>query len=181
MNRLAFHTWVEQVCERNGEPNLCLVLMLIDLDKFKQVNDTLGHLVGDKVLQHVAARLQNCVRKGDLVARLGGDEFAIVFECDRKKAKFIAEKNAKNVVCTMAGVFDIDGKIVDIGASIGICVSLQGEFELNRVITSADFALYHAKENGRGNYCFHDSSFAALPDQASRDIMKAGSGAKLAS
>lgn len=174
MNRLAFNTWIDQTCERNDDPNRYLVLMLIDLDKFKQVNDTLGHLVGDKVLQHVAARLQNCVRKGDLIARLGGDEFAIVFECDRENSIDIATTIAKNAIRAMGCAFNIDGKRVAIGASIGLCVSPQSEFELNKVMTFADFALYHAKEDGRGKYRFHDASLSVQSGYSLNNNMRVG-------
>tara|TARA_R110002051_G_scaffold4386_2_gene23350 strand:+ start:470 stop:2302 length:1833 start_codon:yes stop_codon:yes gene_type:complete len=177
MNRLAFNTWIEKFCEHNTDPNRCLVLLLLDLDKFKHVNDTLGHVVGDKLLQYAATRLQNCVRDEDVVARLGGDEFAVVLECAREESIQIAGIIADNAIRAIGSVLDLNGEKVEIGVSIGICVSPLGKFELDELLTRADFSLYQAKENGRGNYCYHDPSLVDLPSRQSRKNLRVGSAA----
>ncbi|WP_233417037.1 bifunctional diguanylate cyclase/phosphodiesterase [Halovulum marinum] len=163
-NRLAFNARMDAIRAENHASDRSLVLMLVDLDRFKEANDTFGHLVGDALLKGTADRLRACVRKGDLVARLGGDEFAIVIECDRRQALALAERIAGTVSQEMRRPFAIDGNRPAIGASIGFCVVPADDFEVDEIMTRADGALYKVKADGRGGYQVYDE---ALTEQAS--------------
>ena len=129
------------------------VLLLLDLDRFKNVNDMLGHAAGDMLLQAVAVRLQRCVRDSDLVARLGGDEFAILLAgwTDMVSAGVLSQR----LVDEIAAPFDVGGHRMMIGTSVGVAVAEPGmdEGDLTR---NADQALYAAKAQGRGTFRFHD-------------------------
>jgi diguanylate cyclase (GGDEF)-like protein len=126
-------------------------VFMMDLDKFKAVNDSLGHAAGDDLLKQVAARMQLCLRESDLVARLGGDEFVVVLE-DVHNSKDV-ELIAMSLISNLTIPFDLSvGKEIKIGASIGISFyPLHGNTP-EVLMDCADVALYQAKENGRG--CF---------------------------
>ena len=136
----------------------CAVLC-VDLDRFKSVNDTLGHAGGDALLVEVAKRLQQCVRAADTVGRLGGDEFVIV------NASGVGEQDlvlmAERVVTEMAKPFDILGQSVLIGASVGVAVAPRDGDSPDRLIKRADMALFEAKRDGRGRFRFFDPSLEA--------------------
>ena len=134
-------------------------IFFIDLDKFKFVNDTYGHEVGDKLLINVAGTISNCIRKSDTVARLGGDEFTVILpglesHYDKKPISLIAEK----VIRELSKTITIDGHDLNIGASIGIAIYPQDGSEVSGLNKHADIAMYRAKEEGRGCYCFFDSN-----------------------
>ncbi|MEZ5658705.1 MAG: EAL domain-containing protein [Burkholderiaceae bacterium] len=126
------------------------VVMCLDLDRFKTVNDTLGHSVGDRLLQLVAARLRDSVRGQDTVARLGGDEFAIILEgpLERKTADTIARR----IVDRLGRPFDIDGVEALVGVSIGIAKAPEDGLSADSLLKCADIAMYHAKQQGRGRF-----------------------------
>jgi diguanylate cyclase (GGDEF)-like protein len=128
-----------------------LAVLYIDLDRFKAVNDTLGHPVGDALLCEVTKRLQMAVRGADTVARLGGDEFAIV-QMDAKPTD--ATELASKIIDSIAEPFDLMGNQVVIGASIGIAVAPTDGREPDQLLRNSDMALYRAKANGRGTYHF---------------------------
>ena len=125
----------------------------IDLDRFKEVNDTLGHPTGDALLKEVAARLRAIVRSGDLVARLGGDEFAIVQVDVDQEAQ--ADVVAQRVLRAMTKPFDIMGQRVAIGASIGVALAPADGCTSDELLKNADIALYKAKSGGRGQVVFY--------------------------
>jgi diguanylate cyclase (GGDEF)-like protein len=126
-------------------------LFMMDLDKFKAVNDSLGHAAGDDLLKQVAARMQLCLRESDLVARLGGDEFVVVLE-NTHNSKDV-EHIAMNLISNLTIPFDLSvGKEVKIGASIGMSFYPRHGNTPEVLMDCADVALYQAKENGRG--CF---------------------------
>lgn len=127
-------------------------VLMLDLDKFKMVNDTLGHAAGDDLLKQVAVRITSRLRESDMVARLGGDEFVIILEdCSSPLA---AEKVADEVIVDLAKPFELSGNnVVQIGASIGISFYPSHGITPTKLINAADSALYHCKNNGRG--CFH--------------------------
>ncbi|GAA0780813.1 diguanylate cyclase [Roseibium denhamense] len=129
-------------------------LMLLDLDKFKPVNDTFGHDVGDELLKQVAQRLKDCVRASDLVARLGGDEFAIILGGTGVESAGTAEI-AERIVFKLNSPFVIFGHTISIGASIGISQINDAEPDSSSVIKKADIALYDVKHGGRNGYRFH--------------------------
>jgi diguanylate cyclase (GGDEF)-like protein len=124
----------------------------VDLDRFKSINDSLGHAAGDTVLTIASARLQHCVRKNDLVARLGGDEFAIVQvgPVDRERATSLA----KRVVDSFSAPVDIGGNRRNVGASIGVALYPEHGSDADAVVAAADAALYRAKHGGRGRLAY---------------------------
>jgi diguanylate cyclase (GGDEF)-like protein len=129
-------------------------LMALDLDRFKSVNDTLGHPAGDRLLKLVAERLRNCMRELDVVFRVGGDEFiAVLHNADRQ----IAEQVAARMVETLQQPFILGDRVVNIGVSIGIAFSDEAG-DRNTLLRSADRAMYRAKQAGRGRYAFADSA-----------------------
>jgi diguanylate cyclase (GGDEF)-like protein len=133
-----------------------LAVLYLDLDHFKDVNDTLGHPIGDGLLQAVAKRLIATVRTVDVVARFGGDEFAIlVTHVDDPAA---VSTTADRVIHAIAEPFEIDGNSIHIGTSIGICVLTEGTADSEEIMSQADLALYQAKEERRGTYRFHEAS-----------------------
>jgi diguanylate cyclase (GGDEF)-like protein len=129
-------------------------LMALDLDRFKSVNDTLGHPAGDRLLKLVAERLRNCMRELDVVFRVGGDEFiAVLHNADRQ----IAEQVAARMVEALQQPFTLGDRVVNISVSIGIALSDQAG-DRNTLLRSADRAMYRAKQAGRGRYAFADST-----------------------
>src|SRR5262245_15846163 len=125
-------------------------LVYIDLDRFKNVNDTLGHPAGDELVRQTARRLEACVREVDTVARLGGDEFAIIL-IDVKNVH-AAEMLSRKVLDSLSSPFVLMGDQVFIGASIGIALSVDADEHPDDLLRKADIALYEAKRNGRGRY-----------------------------
>ena len=153
-NREAFLPDVEGAIERGAT----FAMMMVDLDHFKKVNDTLGHPVGDALLRKVSERLSTAIRKTDRVARLGGDEFAVLqFNSDQPAG---AETLAKRIVELIGRPYVIDGHMIDIGASVGVALSgaIGNSADL---LKEADIALYRAKHAGRGCYCFFEQSMNA--------------------
>jgi diguanylate cyclase (GGDEF)-like protein len=132
-----------------------LTLIWLDLDRFKEVNDTLGHPVGDRVLSEVARRLRSVVPEGALVSRFGGDEFIVAFEVAHR-AK--AERLAGAVLEAINRPMRLDGERLEIGASLGVAMLPDDGADLDTLMKSADLALYHAKIGGRNQTSFFDSS-----------------------
>jgi diguanylate cyclase (GGDEF)-like protein len=141
---------IAQVGRGAGFSILCL-----DLDNFKQVNDTLGHPVGDELLCAVADRLGACVREVDTVARLGGDEFAII-QADTQRPED-AERLARRIVECIAEPYEFDGQRVVIGCSVGISLSPSDGTSGEKLLKNADVALYRAKSEGRGIWRFFET------------------------
>ena len=135
-------------------------LLYLDLDRFKPVNDTLGHAAGDALLRAVAQRLRGLLRATDLVARLGGDEFCIVQDTASLEA---ASRLAQRVIDTLSAPYDIEGQPLEIGVSIGITLHLSsfGPVDADCLLREADRALYAAKKQGRGRYMFYTSELSA--------------------
>lgn len=131
--------------------------MFIDLDHFKSVNDSLGHLIGDALLKEVAKRLQSCIRLDDFIARLGGDEFAIILS-EVEEAKH-PEEVAKKILNVISPTYILDGNEVNISCSIGItCYTSSDTISIETLIQNADIAMYHAKESGRNTYQFFNDN-----------------------
>lgn len=127
-------------------------LIWFDLDKFKAVNDTLGHPAGDELLRIVAERIRATVRSGDFIARLGGDEFAVIATVSGK-ATSAAVGLANRLIRTLSTPYDVSGKMVSVGASIGIAMAPEHGRDPELLVHNADVALYRAKTRGRGQ-CF---------------------------
>jgi diguanylate cyclase (GGDEF)-like protein/PAS domain S-box-containing protein len=125
-------------------------LLMLDLDHFKTVNDTLGHSVGDELLQAVAQRLRACVRPGDLVARLGGDEFAVLLTHSGRADD--ASALAQRLVDAMQQPLDLHGRRLRIGGSVGVALRVESGVGVDEWLIQADTALYAAKEAGRGQH-----------------------------
>ena len=159
-NRAVLHENMEKAVarlQRGGNP---FTILMLDLDRFKLVNDSLGHPIGDQLLKAVASRLLACVRETDLVARLGGDEFAILMTADedqRTSAVIMAERLLEAV----AAPYDLDGHDINIGTSIGIAAVQERGADVEQAIKNADLALYKAKSHGRSTYCLFEVSMAA--------------------
>jgi diguanylate cyclase (GGDEF)-like protein len=134
-----------------GQP---VSLLLIDLDRFKAVNDLHGHPIGDRVLQHVASRLRRLVRSDDLVARLGGDEFAIVV---RKTTVEAATSLAGRIIESLCRPFEVDGFILVIGASVGLAMAPANANRASTLLQASGFALGRAKREGRNRLCFFEA------------------------
>ncbi len=140
-----------------------VTVLFLDLDRFKIVNDSLGHLVGDQLLVAVADRLRGCLREGDLCARLGGDEFAVLL-AERSDPEAVAER----IVRSLKGRFLIDGHEVFVGVSIGIAA---GRMPAETLLRNADVAMYHAKRGGAGRYArFEPRMHAALVSRLDLDV-----------
>ncbi len=126
-------------------------LMFLDLDRFKYINDSMGHSVGDKLLQSVAQRLQGCVRDGDTVSRIGGDEFIVLLpDVGRADVEVVADKLLK----TLSAPFDLNGQAISTYGSIGIALFPEHAGDIDMLMKNADAAMYSAKESGRNNYKF---------------------------
>ena len=149
-NRTSLNSRLEDALMRYGSAGESVAILCLDLDRFKQVNDTLGHPAGDSLLRAVAARLQTCVREGDLVVRLGGDEFAILQTAARQPAA--SETLARRIVEELGRPYDIEGHRVVVGASIGIAVAALNSTRADTLLKNADIALYCAKADGRGTF-----------------------------
>lgn len=138
---------------KDGANRKC-ALLLIDLDRFKNVNDTLGHPAGDSLLLQVVERLKSTIREDDTLVRLGGDEFALV-QTDAKQPD-AADGLAGRLVDLISRTYLLDGQVVNIGASIGIAFEQRDKADANDLLKAADLALYYAKENGRGQHHFFE-------------------------
>jgi diguanylate cyclase (GGDEF)-like protein len=143
------------VCRRTGKQ---LAVFMLDLDKFKPVNDSLGHATGDVLLQQVALRIKNCVREVDMVARLGGDEFVILME-DIDGYENVT-RIAKSIIENLTQPFLLgNNHVVQIGASIGICLYSEQSNSMEQLLDNADTALYTAKNQGRGCLVLYESVY----------------------
>ena len=140
-----------------------LAVMFIDLDRFKLVNDTLGHVKGDELLQQAAGRLKECLRRGDTLARQGGDEFTIVLPelRDRDDARMVADKFLE----VLQEPFDLDGHAVHISASIGIAVYPEHGESIDELLRHADIAMYQIKGQGKNGHAFYDPSMQDVSHQ----------------
>ncbi|MDT0576885.1 EAL domain-containing protein [Croceicoccus sp. F390] len=138
---------------RMFDPARMAALILIDLDRFKQVNDTLGHPAGDELLCKVAERLSTVIGRNDRVARLSGDEFAVLQEDTAQPQA--AEKLAKRIVELIGRPYLVDGHMIDIGASAGVALTETADCSAT-LMKQADIALYRAKRTGRGRFCFFE-------------------------
>lgn len=152
-NRHMFYDRLTQTLALAQRTGGCIACMFVDLDSFKNVNDTYGHAMGDKLLIQVAERLRQCLRSGDMVGRIGGDEFAVLLAhlARAEDAGVVAQK----MVGSLATRYKLDEHEANISASIGIAVYPDDGGDADEVLRNADTAMYRAKEQGRNNYQFY--------------------------
>ncbi len=158
-NRLLLHERMEEMLSRLKRHGTGLAVHCIDIDNFKTVNDTLGHPVGDQLLQAIAGRLRDALRHEDLVARLGGDEFAIL-QTDIAQTSEVASLAAR-ILGVLSEPFDLDGHTVTAGASIGIAIAPGDDDQADQLLKNADMALYRAKGEGKGTFRFFEAEMDA--------------------
>ena len=160
-NRALFRDRLEQSIKYAKRQNTTLALFFIDLDHFKEVNDTFGHSTGDAVLIEASRRLKSCIRESDVLSRLGGDEFTIIMKDiqSHEDASILAEK----IIYAFKEPMLIDDNSIKLSTSIGICVfpdksDLLGTDDISeKILQSSDKAMYKAKENGKNNFQFYNS------------------------
>jgi diguanylate cyclase (GGDEF)-like protein/PAS domain S-box-containing protein len=171
LRRLAYHDPLSGLPNRqlfNDQLDLSLLnaqregrsvaVLFVDLDRFKDINDTLGHTFGDRLLPLVAARLKRCLRAEDTLARLGGDEFTVILH-DLERPDD-AHNVAKKILESFADPFKLDGRACYLSASIGISVSPDHGDNRESLLKHADVAMYRAKEEGRSRYCLYSSKMS---------------------
>ncbi|MDD5275319.1 MAG: EAL domain-containing protein [Methylovulum sp.] len=161
-NRRMFNDRLNQEIKKAHRTKSGLALMFLDLDRFKEINDSLGHAMGDKLLSEAARRLRECVREVDTVARLGGDEFVIILTGIGEPEAI--DGVAKNILAVLAQPFWLDNETAYISASIGIALYPEDAHDVVSLIKSADQAMYDAKEKGRNCYSY----FAPFMQEAAR-------------
>ena len=167
-NRIFFSERLEAVIEEVAITGMPAALFYIDLDHFKDVNDTLGHPVGDELIRKVTLRLSHTLRGGDLVARLGGDEFAVISSVGGDSAMLMSV--GQRLISTICAPYGIAGQNIVIGASIGIAVIDSNCAGAPDVMRYADMALYRAKNEGRNRACIYDNAMDA--DLSNRKLLE---------
>ncbi|HSG95995.1 MAG TPA: EAL domain-containing protein, partial [Afifellaceae bacterium] len=161
-NRNMLQQFIEDALARSAETGEKLAVLCLDLDNFKNVNDTLGHAVGDKVLRQVGQRISGVCRSDNLVSRIGGDEFIVVQVgvSGRGDPEILADR----IIESLVDPFEIDGKELRTGTSIGIAMSPDNSSDAETLLKFADTALYAAKSRGRGKKAFFEKSLQAKLD-----------------
>jgi diguanylate cyclase (GGDEF)-like protein len=156
VNRILFRDRLVQATARSKRMQQMISLMLLDLDRFKLVNDTFGHDMGDELLKAVSERLKTCVREVDTVARMGGDEFTIILEGVSSEQNVLVV--AKRITESIATPFELKGHCISIGISIGITIYPQDDHPVDELLKHADTAMYQAKQQGGSAFHLHEAS-----------------------
>jgi diguanylate cyclase (GGDEF)-like protein/PAS domain S-box-containing protein len=157
-NRQLFHDRLQHAVTRASRDQSALAVLFVDLDRFKYINDSLGHYAGDQVLRITAERLSSCVREADTVARLGGDEFTILIENVGQISE--VERLVERLLQTLAEPITLAERDLFIGASIGIALFPRDGTAAETLLKNADTAMYRAKAGGRGRACFFDEAMS---------------------
>jgi diguanylate cyclase (GGDEF)-like protein len=153
-NRVLLRERLDEAIAAMRRGGRCLAVLMLDLDRFKDVNDSLGHPIGDALLKKVTQRLLACIRETDTLARLGGDEFALVQRTSEPTTETVSI--ARRIQEVVGAPFDLDGHHVVIGTSIGIAIAPGDGDDPDQLLKNADLALYRAKSEGRGTYRFFE-------------------------
>ncbi|HFD87767.1 MAG TPA: EAL domain-containing protein, partial [Gammaproteobacteria bacterium] len=159
-NRALLHDRLSLAISQAKRNNEKLAVMFLDLDRFKNINDSLGHMIGDELLQQVSSRLKDCIREGDTLARFGGDEFTLLLPKitdSRSDPAMLAEK----ITNALKQPFLIDGHELYVSTSIGIAVYPQDGTQIEHLIKHADIAMYHVKGQGKNGYQFYSNEMNA--------------------
>ena len=156
-NRRLFLDRLAQEIAKSRRANLPLALLLIDLDEFKEVNDTLGHDVGDILLQEAGLRIRHCVRDADTVARLGGDEFTVLLT-ELPDHTTHVEDIAQKIIAKLAEPYQLGNETTYVSASIGITLFPRDAEDIDALVKHADQAMYAAKKQGRNRFCYFTAS-----------------------
>lgn len=162
-NRTLFQDRLYNALQQAERQKTWVVLMFLDLDRFKPINDSLGHAAGDRMLKDMAERLLACVDSDDTVARMGGDEFTLLLQprATREQALNRAIHVAENILAGLVTPFVLENREFFVTASIGIALSPQDGSELSQLMKNADTAMYHAKERGKNNFQFYQADMNA--------------------
>ncbi|MFF7706110.1 EAL domain-containing protein [Pseudomonas sp. NPDC007930] len=162
-NRTLFQDRLHNALQQAERQKAWVVLMFLDLDRFKPINDSLGHAAGDRMLKDMATRLLACVDEDDTVARMGGDEFTLLLQprASREQALNRAIHVAEQILGSLVRPFVLEGREFFVTASIGIALSPQDGNELSQLMKNADTAMYHAKERGKNNFQFYQTDMNA--------------------
>jgi diguanylate cyclase (GGDEF)-like protein/PAS domain S-box-containing protein len=165
-NRNMFHDRLAQAMLKADRDKRPLALLLIDLDQFKEVNDTLGHDTGDLLLQEAGRRISDCVRHSDTVARLGGDEFTIILNelHDNSHIEDVAQK----IIRKLEDAFQLGDEVVHISGSTGITLYPNDASDIDSLLKNADQAMYAAKKNGRNCFCYFTQSLQDIAQSRRR-------------
>jgi len=157
-NRQLFNDRVHQVLVHAQRNKRKFALLFMDMDCFKAVNDRLGHLIGDRVLQQVATTILGCLRAEDTLSRYGGDEFALLLPdvTDQKSVTTVAEK----ILGELRKSFHINDHELQLSLSIGIAIYPSAGTDLDILLQNADIAMYHVKEHHKDNYCFYSDAIS---------------------
>lgn len=154
-NRRYFESKLQEVCAQT-DADAAVALLHVDLDRFKQINDTLGHGAGDEILKLAARWLRRAARPSDFVARIGGDEFVVL--CHEDISETALKAIAADIVETLGRPHTVAGNVARFGASVGVAMVSGEDMETVKLQTNADLALYRAKKNGRNQFCFFSES-----------------------
>ncbi len=158
-NRLLFADRMTQALAHATRNNIRIAVIFIDLDLFKEINDSYGHIVGDRVLQQVAERILKCVRAEDTVSRFGGDEFSLLLVniTSQEDATIVADK----ILAALRLPLNVDDHDIRLSASMGIALYPEGGETIDALLHSADIAMYQAKDTGKDGYCVYEQQMGA--------------------
>ena len=158
-NRVLFRERLDQALVLAQRKGATIAVLCLDLDRFKDVNDSLGHETGDALLKAVSRRLRSCVREGDMVARLGGDEFAVLRVATTEPHD--CAQLASRIINAISAPYEVEGQEIVIGTSVGIALAIEGKLAPDQILKHADLALYRAKSDRRGTYRFFEPEMDA--------------------
>ena len=159
-NRVQFQKKVQKITSESNHDHNSIAILFIDLDNFKNINDSFGHDTGDKVINITASRIKGCIRGDDFLARFGGDEFVILV--DNFEGKDDLEFIASDIISCISAPIEIERKSMFVSCSIGISLYPDDTVSYQDFIKYADTAMYKAKENGRNNYQFYSTDMTEL-------------------
>jgi diguanylate cyclase (GGDEF)-like protein len=148
--RLVLEDRLNMALERANRQGTGLALLMLDLDRFKEINDTYGHQVGDEVLRVTSNRIQAAVRKSDTVARMGGDEFVALLP--DLSDPHLAESLAAKIVTALSAPIPFAGRDLTVSVSAGVCTALSGDLDADTLLRNTDIAMYEAKAKGRNRF-----------------------------